>query len=86
MICLSKRSNGFYYIYYNTPERKVTSLSTRTKYKAEAVKFLSDFKTELKNRNAQKLESISLSSFIQSFLSYSKTVHTAKTVRGYKLH
>lgn len=85
MFCLSKRSNGFYYVYYNSPSGKRNSISTRTKYKAEANKFLTNFKEELKRRNEEKLISINLSEFKTEFINYSKTVHTVKTVKGYNL-
>ena len=55
MFCLSKRKNGIYYIFYDQPSGKRTCISTRTKYKAEANKFLTNFKEELKQRNEEKL-------------------------------
>ena len=83
MFCLSKRSNGNYYIFYDKPGGKRTCISTRTKYKAEANKFLINFKEELKKRNDQKLIPINLVQFNTEFINYSKTIHTAKTVKGY---
>lgn len=47
---LSKRQNGIYYLYItdeNTGKRKM--ISCNTKYKPEAMKFLSNFKTKSKN-------------------------------------
>ncbi len=83
MFCLSKRSNGNYYIFYNSPSGKRTCISTKTKYKAEANKFLTDFKEEIKKRNEQKLLPLFLSEFISEFTDYSKTIHTVKTVKAY---
>ena len=83
MFCLSKRSNGFFYVYYNSTSGKRTCISTKTKYKAEAIKFLSDFKDEIKKRNESKIDSISLNDFISEFISYSNTIHTAKTDKAY---
>ena len=82
MFCLSKRSNGFYYIYYDVAGKR-TCLSTKTKYKADANKFLADFKEEIKKRNEQKLIPLYLSRFISEFMTYSKTIHTLKTVKAY---
>ena len=82
MFCLSKRSNGFYYIYYDAAGKR-TCISTKTKFKADANKFLSDFKEEIKKRNEQKLISLPLSKFISEFIDFSKTIHTAKTVKAY---
>jgi site-specific recombinase XerD len=83
MFCLSKRSNGYYYVFYDTPSGKRTCISTKTKYKSEAVKFLSNFKEEINKRNDPKSSSISLKEFIQEFLQYSHTIHTSKTVKAY---
>lgn len=83
MFCLSKRSNGNYYIFYDSPSGKRTCISTKTKYKADAIKFLTDFKEEIKKRNGQKIISLSLAEFIKEFISYSQTIHTVKTVKAY---
>ncbi len=82
MFCLSKRSNGFYYVYYDAAGKR-TCISTKTKYKADANKFLSDFKEEIKKRNEQKLPALPLKQFINEVIDYSKTIHTAKTVKAY---
>ncbi|PKL81522.1 MAG: hypothetical protein CVV24_14805, partial [Ignavibacteriae bacterium HGW-Ignavibacteriae-3] len=68
---LTKRKNGRYYIVYFKPDGKITGISTRTKIKAEALRFLSEFKKEIELRNSQKLKSIPLSDFANLFLSYS---------------
>ena len=81
---LTKRKNGRYYIVYSKPDGKITGISTRTKVKADALRFLSNFEKEIETRNIQKLKSISLSSFSKLFLSYSKSVHTPKTHKGYE--
>jgi len=47
--------------------------------------FLTDFKEELKKRNEQKLTSLLVSQFTSEFINYSQTIHTAKTVKAYKL-
>lgn len=81
---LSKHSNGFYYIYFIQDSGKRNSISTRTKIKAEALKFLSDFKKEFEKRKLQKLISVSLNEYCERFLSYSQTIHTGKTQKAYK--
>ena len=83
MFCLSKRSNGNYYIFYDSPSGKRTCISTKTKYKSDATKFLMDFKEEIKKRNEQKLISLPVTGFITEFINYSQTIHTAKTVKAY---
>lgn len=81
---LSKHSNGFYYIYFIQDNGKRNSISTRTKIKAEALKFLSDFKKEFEKRKLQKLISVSLNEYCERFLSYSQTIHTSKTQKAYR--
>ena len=84
MFCLSKRSNGFYYVFYDTPSGKRTCISSKTKYKVEANRFLSNFKEEIKKRNERKFISLSLSQFTSEFLIYSQTIHTPKTTVAYR--
>ncbi len=73
---LSKRSNGYYYVYYDKPDGKRTCISTRTKFKSEATKFLSDFQKELKQRSIEKNIPILLNEFKQLFLEYSASIHS----------
>ncbi len=40
---LSKRNNGIYYIFYDTPEGKRVKVSTKARTKKETLKFLSNF-------------------------------------------
>ncbi|MEG8989805.1 tyrosine-type recombinase/integrase [Ignavibacteria bacterium 4148-Me] len=82
---LSKRSNGYYYVYYLQSNGKRTSISTGTKIKAEALKFFSNFKKNLEERKLQKLKSIPLQQLINDFLQFSLTVHKPKTFKGYKI-
>jgi len=82
---LSKRSNGYYYVYYLQPNGKRTSISTATKIKAEALKFLANFQKELEERKFQKLKSILLQELINDFFQFSLTVHKPKTFKGYKI-
>jgi integrase len=82
---LSKRYNGYYYIFYPQLNGKKTCISTKTKIKNEALKFLSRFEKEIETRTIQKMKSILLSDYIRFFLSYSVTVHTKKTKNGYLL-
>ena len=81
---LSKRANGFYYIYYFQSTGKRTCLSTRTKLKSEAVKFLSNFERELEHKRNEKLKPVSLKEYCELFTYYSRNIHTPKTHRGYK--
>lgn len=73
---LSKRSNGRYYIFYDNSNGKRTCISTRTTKKSEALKFLSNFEKELKERESKKTIPITLTQFKNQYLRYSATVHS----------
>ncbi|MFC2135323.1 tyrosine-type recombinase/integrase [Bacteroidota bacterium] len=75
---LSKRSNGRYYIFYPQRNGKMTCISTKTKSKKEAIKFLTEFKTILKERNANQTIPIELKDFFFEFLKYSESIHSPK--------
>lgn len=81
---LSKRSNGYYYIYYEKIDGKKTCISTRTKIKSEALIFLTGFKEELKKRRLNGVILKSLKEFSFDFLKYSETYHRPKTTRQFK--
>jgi integrase len=81
MFCLSKRSNGYYYVFYDTPEGSRTCISTRTKYKSEALKFISAFEAELKQKLQNKVIQITLKDFYFQYLKYSESIHSSKTTK-----
>lgn len=73
---LSKKRNGIYYIYYNQFNGKRTSKSTGTKFKSEALKYLSGFEKKLKEKQNSKVMAISLEKFRFDFLKYSESIHS----------
>ena len=81
---LTKRSNGNYYVFYERNGKR-TCISTKSKYKSEAIKFLSNFEKELKERQKTKVISISLKEFMFVFFRYSETVHSPNTTETYKV-
>lgn len=82
---LSKHKNGYYYIYYGEPiTGKRKSISTGSKFKSEANKFLSEFRTEIKRRKEKQLFDISLKDFRFEYLKYSESIHSPKTSKAYK--
>jgi len=81
---LSKNPNGKYYIYYLKPNGTRTSISTKTRLKSEALKFLANFEQELKNRQTEKTIPITLKQFEMFFIKFSESVHTANTTATYK--
>lgn len=82
---LSKRKNGVYYVFYNQPNGKRTCVSTGEKIKFEALKFLSNFETELKLRRKNKILPITLKDFTFEFLTYSETIHSPNTSKVFKV-
>jgi len=81
---LSKRPNGIYHLYYEQADGKRTSVSTKTKLKSEAYKFLAEFSKNLKEQKERKILSISLKDFTNEFLKHSEVVHTYWTNYTYK--
>lgn len=73
---LSKRSNKKYYIFFKQQNGKFTCKSTGTKSKSEALKYLTNFEKELKERFSKKVTPILVSHFVIEFLSYSETVYS----------
>lgn len=81
---LSKLSNGIYHIYYFKENGKKTKISTRTKYKSEAYKFLSNFEQEFKLRQQNKLSPIDLKKITFEFLKYSESIHSINHTKSIK--
>jgi integrase len=73
---LSKRKNGIYYIVYDQPNGKRTCKSSGTKYKAEALKYLSHFESILKEEKNNVVIPITLEMFRFQFIRYSETIHS----------
>ncbi len=80
---LSKNPNGFFYLFYFDEFGKRHKVSTKCKYKSDALAFLQDFKQK-EQEHKIRLQRKSLSQFTKDFLTYSKSVHTPKTQRTIK--
>lgn len=81
---LSKR-NGKYYIYYFQANGKRTCISTKTKIKTEALRFLSNFEKELKKKQTASVQSILLADFRFKFLIHSESIHAHNHTKGIKI-
>ena len=79
---LSKRSNGLYYVWYIDRDGKRKKISTGTKLKQEATKFLFEFANKQRARESQPTP-LKLSQFTQEFLAHSACVHAPKTRQVY---
>ena len=80
---LSKRPNGIYYLYYNDNIGKRYCVSTKSKLKREALKFLTNFRVELEERASRKIFPITLNKFRFEFLKHSEAIHTPKTTKTF---
>jgi len=81
---LFRRTNGFYYIYYQNFNGKKTCISTKCKKKQDANLFLSNFQEEIRVRLSNKTIPISIEKFCFEFLKHSETMHTYKTTKTFK--
>jgi integrase len=82
---LSKRPNGVYYLFYETPDQKRKSISTKATSKHDALKFLSEFQISLRDAAGSKVISIDLKTFSFEYLKFSEKFHTYKTHRMLKI-
>lgn len=80
---LSKRPSGIYYIYYEDSNGKRQAISTKSKLKSEALKFLTNFKSEILERTSRKTIPITLDKFQFEFLKHSEAIHTPKTTKTF---
>jgi integrase len=81
---LSKLNNGIWYIYYNNSTGKRKKISTKTKFKREALQYLSEFESNIKRQKELKVIPIDLISFKNSYLKHSEAVHRPKTTKALK--
>ena len=82
---LSKSSNGNYYVYYTKLDGKKTRISTKTKKKSEAIKFVSEFEKHKKIRQLTETIPIALKKFSWEYLKYSESNHSPKTTYAIKI-
>ena len=75
---LTKRANGIYYIFYRQSNGKMTCMSTKTRRKSEAIKFLTTFDKKVSDREKTMALPIPIRKFFNEFLMYSESVHSPK--------
>ena len=79
------KRNGIYYLEYSEDGTTTRRVSTRKRFKQEALEFLRGFNEQLRQREEQKTAVICLSQFREQFLNYSESVHTPKTQNAFKV-
>ena len=77
---LSRRSNGIYYLWYEDELGRKHKVSTRSTLKAEAIKFLREFKVSLVRTHKDK----SLAEFVTEFLAFAEATYSPKTTDIYR--
>lgn len=82
---LSKRSNGMYYIFYDQSNGKRTCISTKSKNKSQAIKFLSEFQSRARASTLGDSISIDLKTFSFDYLKFSENYHRPKTQNMLKI-
>ena len=80
---LSKRPSGIYYLYYKDSNGRRFCISTKCKLKSEALRFLTNFKSEILERTSRKTIPITLDKFQFEFLKHSEAIHTPKTTKTF---
>jgi integrase len=83
-VFLSKSRSGTYYLFYVDELGKRHKVSTRTRRKGDALAFLQSFTREAQEHQTQK-QRVLLSQFAADFLAYSKSIHTPKTQRHFRV-
>ncbi len=80
---LSKHSNGTYYLWFRDKHGKKEKVSTRCKYKTDAVRFLQSFKKDDHERR-QNAKNKLLSAFVSDFLKYVSGNFSKGTLATYR--
>ncbi|MBK7105812.1 MAG: site-specific integrase [Ignavibacteriae bacterium] len=81
---LSKRANGYYYIYFDNELGKRNKVSTKTKFKKEAYEFLTHFSKEHSSKFINGIEKIDLNTFTNEYYKFSLNIHRPKTTESLK--
>jgi len=70
---LHRRENGYWYLWYQGTDGRKRKVSTKRRYKGEALQFAKEFVA-----TSTKRQSITLGDFITEYLNYSSAVHLRK--------
>ena len=81
MFLTKRHSNGIYYVYFFDDLGKRKCVSTRSRLKADAFKFLLTFK-QTDHERKTNLQRVSFSGFAATFIQHSRTIHTRKTAES----
>jgi len=71
---LHRRENGYWYLWYQDINGKKRKVSTKRRYKGEALQFAKEFVA-----TSTKRQSITIGDYISKYLNYSSAVHTSET-------
>ena len=82
-IQIKKRNNDVWYVIYYDSDNKRRYVSTKSKIKRDAMKFLSNFQKELQQIEFNK-NNVMLFDLVGNFLNHSNSVHSENTYLSYK--
>ena len=71
---LHRRENGYWYLWYQDTNGRKRKVSTKRRYKGEALQFAKEFVA-----TSTKRHSITIGDYISEYLNYSSAVHTSET-------
>jgi len=71
---LHRRENGYWYLWYQDTNGRKRKVSTKRRYKGEALQFAKEFVA-----TSTKRQSITIGDYISEYLNYSSAVHTSET-------
>lgn len=77
---LSKAQSGIYYLWYTDDRGRRQKVSTRSKHKTDALKFVQTFKAD----QQEKIQPETLSTFMAEFLTYASATFSPGTVDLYR--
>jgi hypothetical protein len=82
---LTKRNKN-YYVYFINEHGKKNKVSCKTSIKSDALKFLSNFESELNNRKKEKFESIRIKDYFDNYLLRNRQFVSYATKQNYEVN
>lgn len=80
---LSKRDNGYWYVWHYDQHGRKIKRSTKCRKKADALRFLSGYKLELEEQKHPARKDITFKTLFDEFMTFSAGVHTEATQKHF---
>ncbi|MDH7516292.1 MAG: hypothetical protein QHI48_10525 [Bacteroidota bacterium] len=81
---LSKRANGYWYLWYTDESGRRVKRSTKCKNKTDALGYLTRFKMEFDEERKHPKKNVSFSTFVEAFMSFFAGVHRPSTQKHFQ--